>query len=400
VAYQALSVAETYYTLFLLSPVRASFTSAIVLETVNRAVTMVFKVIPMRIGVDEASSSFAAVRLHLDPATGLALALVRKLRLLVLSALGLVFLVRQPARRPSPALRIGRIPAQVAVLIVLLAAGVASAQEGSSSIAGAASIVGPDGAAFTTAGVTLTLTCPGREPRTEISDDQGNFRFGEVTTGTCSIAAELQGFRSATTTVHVKPGETTTVNVQLGLDTLREDVIVRAKATTADDGTSGPRVERVTRELIQNAPTVSARFQDALPLIPGVVRGPDGLLNINGSRTNQTALTFNNANGTDPVTGEDAIELPIDAVSSVRVRGAAYAPEFGLSAGAVTTVETLRPGDSWDVTVNDLEPRPRRRGGEFRGIESWTPRATIGGPIVKGKLNLLESVQFEYSQTQ
>src|SRR5262249_3501278 len=136
------------------------------------------------------------------------------------------------------------------------------------------------------------------------------------------------------------------------------------------------------------------------PLIPGVVRGPDGLLNISGLRSNQAALTFNSANGTDPVTGEDAIELPIDAVSSVQVRGAAYAPEFGLSAGAVTLVATQKAGDSWDVTVNDLEPRVRRRGGEFRGIESWTPRVTIGGPIVAGKLQLLESAQYEYSQTQ
>src|SRR5262249_60158222 len=96
---------------------------------------------------------------------------------------------------------------------------------------------------------------------------------------------------------------------------------------------------------MQEAPLASDRFQDALPLIPGVVRGPDGLLNINGTRSNQSALTFNNANGTDPATGEDAIELPIDAVSSVQVCGAAYAPEFGLSAGAVPSVETQRGGD-------------------------------------------------------
>jgi hypothetical protein len=159
-------------------------------------------------------------------------------------------------------------------------------------------------------------------------------------------------------------------------------------------------VERISAGVMQTAPIASERFQDALPLIPGVVRGPDGLLNINGSRSNQSALMFNDADGTDPVTGEDAIELPIDAVSTVQVRGAAFAPEFGLSAGAVTTVETERAGDAWYVTVNDLEPRVRRRAGEFRGIESWTPRFTFGGPLEKGKLSLLESVQYEYSQTR
>ena len=50
--------------------------------------------------------------------------------------------------------------------------------------------------------------------------------------------------------------------------------------------------------LMETAPLASERFQDALPLIPGVVRGPDGLLNINGTRSNQSALMFNNADGT------------------------------------------------------------------------------------------------------
>src|SRR5206468_6160025 len=132
----------------------------------------------------------------------------------------------------------------------------------------------------------------------------------------------------------VEPGETSSAAIQLRLDTLREEVTVRAKQLPVDSDSIGGRVERVTSVVMQQAPIVSDRFQDALPLIPGVVRGPDGLLNISGTRSNQSALTFNSANGPDPRTGEDAIELPTDAVSSVVVRRAAYAPEVGLSAGA------------------------------------------------------------------
>src|SRR5262249_348874 len=208
-----------------------------------------------------------------------------------------------------------------------------------------------------------------------------------------------QGFASQTADVTLTAGQTTAANMQLRLDTLREEVIVRAAPISDGDKATG-RAEQVTAAMMQTAPIANDRFQDALPLIPGVVRGPDGLLNISGLRSNQAAVTFNNANATDPVTGEDAIELPIDAVSSVQVRGAAYAPEFGLSAGAVTLVETQKAGDAWDVTVNDLEPRLRRRGGQFRGIESWTPRVTVGGPIVAGRVQLLESMQYEYSETR
>src|SRR5919204_2136210 len=226
-----------------------------------------------------------------------------------------------------------------------------SAQEATSAVAGSVSVVGPDGSAVVIPGVTVTLACAGGEPKVEVSDDTGAFRFSDLVVGpgTCSVAADLQGFKSASVAVALRRAETTMVTLQLGLDTLQEDVTVNARVDVADEGSAGARVDRLNATLVQMAPVHSDRFQDALPLIPGVVRGPDGLLNVNGTRSNQIGLIFNNANGTDPVTGEDAIELPIDAVSSVQVRGAAYAPEFGLSAGAITTVETQKAGDAWRV---------------------------------------------------
>jgi hypothetical protein len=258
----------------------------------------------------------------------------------------------------------------------------------------------PDGKPVAVPGVTLSLRCAGTDSRSDTSNELGQFRFADVPAGACTIVAELQGFKSATKAIAVKPGETADVTLGLDLETLHEQVSVIGSQESVEGSPIVARVERITASVMQTAPIASERFQDALPLIPGVVRGPDGLLNISGTRSNQSALMFNDADGTDPVTGEDAIELPIDAVSAVQVRGAAFAPEFGLSAGAVTTVETERAGDAWHITVNDLEPRLRRRAGEFRGIESWTPRATIGGPLVKGKLNFLESAQYEYSQTR
>ncbi len=56
-------------------------------------------------------------------------------------------------------------------------------------------------------GVTLSLTCAGLEPRREVSNELGQFRFADVQAGACSIVAELQGFTSAVKTVAVKAGE-------------------------------------------------------------------------------------------------------------------------------------------------------------------------------------------------
>jgi hypothetical protein len=102
-AYQVLAVAEVYLTLLLISPLPPTLTTSLVLETVNRAITMLFKMLPMRVGVDEASSSLFAGRLDLGVTTGVTLALVRKLRLLFWSAVGLAFLLPRRSDVSTPA---------------------------------------------------------------------------------------------------------------------------------------------------------------------------------------------------------------------------------------------------------------------------------------------------------
>jgi hypothetical protein len=104
-AYQVLAVAEVYLTLLLISPVPPTLAMALVLETVSRAITMLFKMVPMRVGVDEAGSSLFASQLDLGAASGLTLALVRKLRMLFWSAVGLTFLLlRRSDVSTAPAL--------------------------------------------------------------------------------------------------------------------------------------------------------------------------------------------------------------------------------------------------------------------------------------------------------
>jgi len=98
--YHVLAIVETYVTLTLIAPGHASWKTALVLETVNRGVTIVFKMLPMRIGVDEAGAALVAARSDLSSATGVMVALVRKLRLLVWNGVGLVILFARSTRTP------------------------------------------------------------------------------------------------------------------------------------------------------------------------------------------------------------------------------------------------------------------------------------------------------------
>ena len=156
----------------------------------------------------------------------------------------------------------------------------------------------------------------------------------------------------------------------------------------------------MTQDKLQTLPLVSERFEDALPLVSGVVRGPDGLLNAKGSRASQSGLTVNSANVTDPVTGEFGIDLPLEAVQSVEVLTNPYAPEYGHFTGAVTAVQTKSGSDKFDVQVQSISPRPRRRGGAFVGIAAFTPRVTFSGPLIKDKLmKFIQSFEYRFVRT-
>jgi hypothetical protein len=63
-----------------------------VLETVNRLITVVFKFVPMRIGVDEAGSGLVTQMLMLTTSVGVTMAIVRKARTLFWAAIGVALM--------------------------------------------------------------------------------------------------------------------------------------------------------------------------------------------------------------------------------------------------------------------------------------------------------------------
>jgi hypothetical protein len=92
-AFHVAAVAEVFLILQLLPVARhATLLEAFVLESTGRLIVVAFKFVPYRLGVDEAGSAMVARALTLDPTVGVALALVRRLRVIFWNAVGLVLL--------------------------------------------------------------------------------------------------------------------------------------------------------------------------------------------------------------------------------------------------------------------------------------------------------------------
>jgi hypothetical protein len=88
-------VAEVYVTLYFISDVPPTLLTAFVLESVNRVINVIFKFVPMRVGVDEAGTGMLTKILRLGTASGVTLAIVRKGRVIFWTALGIALLVRR-----------------------------------------------------------------------------------------------------------------------------------------------------------------------------------------------------------------------------------------------------------------------------------------------------------------
>lgn len=102
--FQGAAVLEIYVLLWLLVGHSArTLLLALVLETVERVITIAFKFVPLRLGVDQAGSGLVAGILGVGSATGVTIATVRTARNLCWAAIGLTLLLKSGLRRSTMA---------------------------------------------------------------------------------------------------------------------------------------------------------------------------------------------------------------------------------------------------------------------------------------------------------
>ena len=125
------AILEIYLVLSLVSGLQPTILDAFVFESTNRLIAIVFKFVPMRIGVDEAGTGMFADLLAFGTATGVTLAIVRKARMLVWMALGIATLVRR-------GLSVGQVlnQTQTDVALVVMARSPVGGEEPKTRLAG------------------------------------------------------------------------------------------------------------------------------------------------------------------------------------------------------------------------------------------------------------------------
>ena len=178
--------------------------------------------------------------------------------------------------------------------------------------------------------------------------------------------------------------EPTTLQIELPSEVVvHQKVEVTAQAPKATEQAAAPPAT-LSNQQIKSLPLVVQKFKAALPMIPGVIRTPDGRISIKGAIENQGTLLVDSAETVDPVTGSFSIDVPLDAVESVDVFKSAYQVEYGRFSGGLTTVQTKAPSSKWDYELNDFVPTPRFEAGHLVGIQRRFPAPLLLGALDGG----------------
>ena len=230
-----------------------------------------------------------------------------------------------------------------------------------------------------------------------VTNEIGRFDLDGLDAGTYSVTVELFGHsRTVHGPIQLDAGQPMDVRIGLTLAPVAEVVTVNASTG------AGQPIEKaeISSDFLRVFQLPTDRFEEALPLLPGVVRDPCGRLSFNGTRPSQSTLLVNGTNATDPVTGQFAFELPLSVIETVEVHAVPYSAEFGRVSGAVTEIRTRAGDDTWDISFGSLFPTPRFRDGTLMGINTATPRVQVSGPIRPGKVWLSQAFSYRLGRSQ
>jgi hypothetical protein len=289
-------------------------------------------------------------------------------------------------------------------LLCVCAVGPGYAQQSQSNAPGLRVLVS-DTQQRSLAGAVCSLRAAGDNTKvaaTATTDEQGIAAFpAALTPGKYTLRVESQGFETLNRNdVVIKDGGITEIAVALKVATVTESVTVAAPAEGATNVQAGASTAAgiLQRESLQRLPLAAARIDQALPLIPGVVRSSTGEISIEGANEQQSALLVNGLNASDPASGNFRLNLPIDSVESVQVFQHPYTAEYGAFTGGVTAVETRRGKERWHAEINDFLPDMRFKGGRIVGVAEDTPRVNFNGPLIKDRLFLSQSLSYSIAK--
>ncbi len=245
-------------------------------------------------------------------------------------------------------------------------------------------------------GASLTLVNRSRPAQfvTTSTDYAGNFAFVGLPAATYVLKVGADGLASVSREVVV-------ASTALVIDIVLAATVTESITVRDDEGLLSTAQTTTTNTIrgatLSNVPLRAENYQSALLLTPGVVRSTDGLDHVKGAGAGQSAYSVNGTDVTDPATGKLAFNIPLEAAANVQIEENPYSAGFGSLTGGATNLETKGGADDLAFTAARFFPTFHDVvGGE---LDSFRPRVTLSGPILRDRIFFLQSVEYRFSRT-
>src|SRR5262249_54586447 len=223
-------------------------------------------------------------------------------------------------------------------LSALIIAPAAYSQTTTSTIEG--TIKDPQGSVVPNAQVDVKSTSLTIE-RTATSDENGFYRVAALPAGTYAVTVSRSGFSNSTfPSVELTVNRTVTLDVQLEVGKVTEQINVTAEAALIDSTTAATGAT-VTTQQIREMPVNGRNYLDLMQLVPGTVVnrqanvGSDNSTPVLGERAGNNNFLIDGQPNKDSVNGGAASQFNQETIAGFQVLTAGFRAEFGQASGAV-----------------------------------------------------------------
>jgi hypothetical protein len=243
-------------------------------------------------------------------------------------------------------------------------------------------------------GAIVTITTGTGETKRAQTNAAGRATFSGIAPArNLKIAAAKQNFYNTTADVPQAPD--TPVEITLAhVQELKETVNVSASPATIDPAQTATETTLGTAEVVNIPYPTSRDVRNVLRYFPQVVQDAPGAAHVAGGEAYQNKDVLDSFDITSPVSGNLAMRFSADAVRSVDVESSRISSQYGRFSGGVIAFATGMGDDQYRFDATNFIPSwANKKGITF---DKWVPRATVSGPIMKGKIWFLDSADAEY----
>jgi hypothetical protein len=198
-------------------------------------------------------------------------------------------------------------------------------------------------------GVTVTATNTNTNvTRTTVTNAEGLYSLPGLEPGVYVIQAELSGFSHATRTeVTLAVNQTITVDIQLGLAGVAENITVAGAAPLIDVTQSLVSATIRTREVV-NLPLLTRNLNGLLALVPGSkpiaiihpLKRQWGSISFGGSTGRNTIQVVDGGDNRDNIVGGPLLVYTVEGVEEFQVASHQFSAADGRSSGAAVNILT------------------------------------------------------------